>query len=362
MTAPDSPRLGGPEEHPDHERLTWIGLAPPTDPPPLTSPQPGEALRDRYRACLLGGAAGDALGCPVEGMRAARIRDLFPDGLRDFQPWGGGGPLGTFTDDTQLTIVMAEWLVDAGDRPPRAKDAAARIQAWGDIGRGIGAATYEALGNLRVGESWWQAGTPSAGNGAAMRAAPFGLRYVGRSDELALMATVGSVPTHADVSAVASAIVQAVAVNECLCASGPLEPGGFLERLADQVAGFDLPSLAHRGTGVRRTLLERIREVGDLLDARPGEVFDHFHNGAFVLETLPVVLWCLLALGDDPEEALVSAVTGGGDADTVAAMLGNLLGARHGTEALPERWIGADLEDRDRLVGLADALYDLRWG
>ena len=72
------------------------------------------------------------------------------------------------------------------------------------------------------------------------------------------------------------------------------------------------------------------------------------------------MLWLLLTYGDDSEEALVNAVMAGRDADTIAAMLGNLF-ALHGTEAQPARWQGENLEDHDGLVALADALYDLRW-
>jgi ADP-ribosylglycohydrolase len=108
-------------------------------------------------------------------------------------------------------------------------------------------------------------------------------------------------------------------------------------------------------------LTQRIAEVADWLGRPSYEVFDHFFNGAFVLETTPVVLWCLLELQDEPEESLVTAVMGGRDADTVAAMVGSLMGALHGVDAFPERWRGRNLEDHDRLIDLAEALYDARW-
>ena len=71
-------------------------------------------------------------------------------------------------------MVMAEWLLAEGDEPPRAQQAAERILAWGESGRGIGFTTKEALDRMRVGSPWWRSGRRSAGNGAAMRAAPFG--------------------------------------------------------------------------------------------------------------------------------------------------------------------------------------------
>jgi ADP-ribosylglycohydrolase len=344
----------------DMERLATARLLPRRCEVELRVPEPGPALRDRYRACLLGGAIGDALGRPVEGRRRHRILDEYPDGLRDFVTWRGwsGGPIGTITDDTQLTIVIAEWLCRD---LPRGSELAKAILAWGEIGRGIGSATGQALQRLDLGEPWWRAGTASAGNGGAMRAAPYGLRHAGQVEEIRTWAALGTTPTHADISAVASAIVQAVAVSECLAQTWPLDPADLLERLVAVIEDLDLPALAHRGTGVRRTLVQRIEEVHDLLGAAPERVFDHFYNGAFVLETTPVVLWLLLDRGEDPEEALVTAVMGGGDADTNAAILGNLLGALHGTDAFPIRWTGDELEEREHLIELADRLYDVRW-
>ena len=350
-----------------NERLVQLGLAPgPWHGGPSVFPVPevSDGLRNRYRGCLVGGAIGDALGRPVEGRSKERVRALYPNGLRDFEPWYGwrSGPVGTFTDDTQLTIVIAEWLLDVGARPLSPEGLADRIVEWGRTGRGIGVATSEALWNYEQGRPWWQAGVASAGNGAAMRAAPYGLRFAGQPEELRNAAALGTVPTHADITAVASAVVQAAAVNLCLVAEpGSLEPEAFLGALVESVADLDLPALALRSGRGSFSLTQRIAEVAEWRGRRSWDVFEHFQNGAFVLETTPVVLWCLLELQDRPEEALVTAVMGGRDADTIAAMLGNLLGALHGEGAFPSRWRGDNLEDHDRLLGLADRLYDARW-
>lgn len=353
------------------DHLIELGLEPGSwagDPNVFPVPEPSAELRHRYRGCLVGGAIGDALGRPVEGRSRQRVRTLYPDGVWDFEPWSGwrSGPVGTYTDDTQLTIVVAEWLLDAAfecaEKPLSAEDLAGRVIEWGRTGRGIGHATSEALRNYEQGLPWWRAGVPSAGNGAAMRAAPYGLRFAGQPDPLRAAAALGSAPTHADISAVGSAIVQAAAVNLCLSAEpGGLEPTSFLGALTQSVADLGLPRLALRSGRRRLSLAQRIEEVADWAGRPSHQVFDHFHNGAFVLETTPVVLWCLLEKQRDPEDALVTAVMGGRDADTVAAMLGNLLGALHGDAAFPERWTGANLEDHDRLVELADELYEARW-
>ena len=72
-------------------------------------------LRARIRACLLGGAVGDALGAPGEFMRLSQIRARFgPEGIRDFAP--AYGRIGAITDDTQLTLFTAEGLLVAWRR------------------------------------------------------------------------------------------------------------------------------------------------------------------------------------------------------------------------------------------------------
>jgi ADP-ribosylglycohydrolase len=86
--------------------------------------------------------------------------------------------------------------------------------------------------------------------------------------------------------------------------------------------------------------------------------FGDWHNGAYVLESLPCALWCFLASPEDFEQTLFAAVDAGHDADTVAAMACSVSGAYHGHSRLPQRLL-ADLEDHDRLVALADRLYDL---
>lgn len=114
------------------------------------------------------------------------------------------------------------------------------------------------------------------------------------------------------------------------------------------------------GRAVR--LRERIAELPDLLTwAKPDEVFAYTYNGAFALESVPAALYCFLRWPEDPREAILAAVNAGYDADTVASMTGNLVGARVGADWLareaPAWW--ADLEARQDLLELADHLATL---
>lgn len=72
----------------------------------------------------------------------------------------------------------------------------------------------------------------------------------------------------------------------------------------------------------------------DVLDA-----CDRWHSGAYLLETVPTVLYILARHGDDPVEAIVRAVNDTKDNDTIAAIVGAAVGALHGKQAFPERWV-----------------------
>jgi len=314
---------------------------------------------DRFRGALLGSACGDALGRPVEGAPPAAIKARHGQ-VREFMPWQGwnGGPVGTFTDDTQLTLWTARAILDAGDEHPAAfgRTLVERLDAI----RGIGGATRQAIVRHRDGKDWWRAGVPSAGNGVAMRISPLGLAFGHDLNALRRETARNAVVTHADRLAVASGIVQAYAVARLTrTASGTLDPAALLAELVDVLHGIDDAGAVERRHDAgpdRIRLVDRIAELGDMLDLTPSEAFARTYNGAFVLESLPAAIWAFLANADDPEEAIVVAVNGGYDADTVAAMAGAMAGAYHGETGLPDRWLD-DLEAAADIRAIADRFH-----
>ncbi len=319
-------------------------------------PDPTVDYRSKYRGSLIGGAIGDALGRPVEGRGPDEIRSRYGS-VRDFLPARGGR--GSITDDTQLTICTAESILAAGKVDP--SDMAERFVRWLPEGRGVGMTCAGAVRNLMGGQPWHRSGLPSAGNGAAMRIAPLGLLHPVSPDGLRRDSAISTVITHADPMAVVSAVAQAFSVAYCL----HRKPGSFgvehyLASIHIMLGDLHDPGYCERRPGSTRPvrLAYRIAELGSLLDGSQEEVFDYLGNGAFVLESLPAALWCFLRSPEDPERVLVTAVSGGHDADTVAAMAGTLAGAYLGEAALPERW-RRDVEFADKLATLADGLVRL---
>jgi hypothetical protein len=123
------------------DRLAAKGLLPANR--PSVGIAPGLQLRtlgESYRGALLGTAIGDALGRPVEGRSPVEIRQRFGR-LTDFVPWRDwkAGPKGTVTDDTQMTMCVAECLLECDGRV-NPVDLAERLIAWLPVGRGKGRA------------------------------------------------------------------------------------------------------------------------------------------------------------------------------------------------------------------------------
>ena len=341
-------------------KLLPIGSAPPAQ----RQLVPSARRIDSARGAMLGTAIGDALGRPAEGRHPAGRRGQ-EEAFRDFQAWYGyhSGPKGTITDDTQMTMCVAQSLLATRGRI-NPEDLARRFVNWLPNGRGMGHTCVAAVNHLQMGENWWTAGIASAGNGAAMRVAPIGIALGADTTLLCHDAALSALITHADPMAVASAVGHAWLIAHLAGANASsLDPTAIINELAAAIEVIDDPGAPEREwnqrpdkTSTAVTLANRVREIPALLGKPIGEAFDYLYNGAFVLETLPAALWCFFTYQDNPEEGVINAVLRGHDADTVASMAAAYFGALHGVAAFPDRWTGEDLEYQTQLLNLADQL------
>ncbi|GAB4244381.1 MAG: ADP-ribosylglycohydrolase family protein [Thermoleophilia bacterium] len=324
-------------------------------------------IRERFRGALLGTFVGDALGMPFEGMLPAAIahrhgvvRELLPARLGR----------GTYTDDTEMTIAVAESLVARQGFDGR--DMAERFLATADRRRGYGRGTLEALRRLAEGVPWQEAGTGtfaggSFGNAAATRVAPVGLLYHSDLSMVAAAARASAQITHAHPLGKAGAAIQAAAVALALCAG--------LERPADlntELVLGAIEALLLPNEALFRESLEKVAMMLARCPALPEDASAHLHaeqaeqvaavlgNDSRAFHSVPAALYTFLAYRHSFAEAVTAAVALGGDTDTIAAMTGALAGAYHGAEAIPLRWwdgLERGPRGRDYVAGLADDLF-----
>jgi ADP-ribosylglycohydrolase len=297
-------------------------------------------LKNRIRGAIICGAIGDAIGRQVEGKTPGTYAPA-----TWYKPWHGwkSGPIGTITDDTQMTWWLAESLLSHGNLNP--DDLAQRFTK--EHIRGIGTATRDFVRNYKdLKLPWYQSGVKSSGNGAAMRAAPIGIFFQNDFAEMKLAAGIQAMVTHNDPMAIASSIVVAYATALLLRMSGgQLQDIGqltlFCRDLADSIEGIeDCGQYSTRSADKPSTLYQRIRnDIPRFLEAKtpPAEVQKEFWSGAYVLESLPFALYCFLYSPTHFDRVLYNAVNESKDSDTVAAIACSFCGALNGLNNTMDR-------------------------
>lgn len=373
--------------------LPWVS-APIPVPPSLLDPEPAEAdsarirrlVGDRVRGMLLGLAIGDALGNTSEGMTPAERREIrgaprgeLPSDIRDYLPNRREDmrAVGLPSDDTQLAFWTLESLLRCGHLDPVAlADTFTRRDRIYGIGTTV---TAFLMAYRREDKPWYEAGRPSAGNGALMRIAPVVLPHLrSMSWRLWQDVVVATVLTHRDEAAVAADVGFIGLLAECLARGVDARDGTapdiparwwtetFLKygRTVETGVAYERGG---RGAAFRGSLCSWVeQEVFSAIAAGTGglEAAERWCSGAYLLETVPCVLHILACHGNDPEEAIVRAVNDTWDNDTVAALVGAAVGAAHGLGALPGLWraglLGRTREaDDGRVQELADKAVEM---
>jgi len=354
---------------------------------PLESilPRPGYAvdplLASRYRGCLLGGAVGDALGAPVEFMDLAAIRKRFgAAGIRDFVPYAG--KLGAITDDTQMTLFTAEgllraanlkrigstapdiqavvaqsyqrWLVTQGDKSPLTPD----VQSGWLIRNGAlfarrapGITCLTTLCKMVRHDE--PASNDSKGCGGVMRMAPVGL-FVHGSDEAATAPARRAFDLGCQLAGITHGHP-----------AGQHSAGVLAALIARVLRGASLPSTLDEAKTILKTRGDHEETLAAInlavrLGRDSGDSDNHLRQlgqGWVAEEALAIAIYCALR-SNSFEEGVMLAVNLTGDSDSTGAIAGSLLGALHGVEAIPQRWL-EPLELREVVTAVADDL--LSW-
>ena len=333
-------------------KVHWARLLD-TSPPPMPS---GIGLADKIEGMLLGLAVGDALGNTSESLnpddrlrRHGWISAYLPN------RYANGRQVGLASDDTQMAFwTLEQMLAEGGLDPERLGEIFCKRQIYG-----IGGTVREFRRNWGPGRHWSECGVPSAGNGALMRIAPILVPHLrAPSSKLWADTLIAAHLTHDDLLSNAScvALVQMLWqllslkaapdrnwwIDTWLATSEPLtvdRPDGIFKARADHPPNFN-GTMADMVAQHVRPALDR-----DLDVAEAGEIW---HSGAYLLETVPTVLYVLSRHGHDPREAILQAVNNTRDNDTCAAIVGAAVGALHGASALPAEWI-------DKLLGRTTA-------
>ncbi|GLX01579.1 hypothetical protein Misp02_56650 [Microtetraspora sp. NBRC 16547] len=289
--------------------------------------------RDRARGCLLGLAAGDALGAPAENLTPEAIAARW--GVLD-EIEGGG------TDDTEYSLFAASLLLRHG----HALTSQDVVEAWrteivaradGPM-RGAGFSELGTVQALRRGlrppltGRWHPHGWS---DGLAMRAAPYGIFAAGDPDEAARLAEVDGRVSHSGEGVLGGrAVAAAVAV-----AMTGAEPGEVIEA---GLRAIPADSWTARAVGKAIEIADAGRETTSREEFARGlhdaVVVKHYPWTDLAPEAVALAFSAYLRGGGEVEAAVVTAANLGRDADTTAAIAGALAGAGTGEAGVPARW------------------------
>lgn len=279
-------------------------------------------MLNKFKGCLLGLAIGDAIGTSVEFMSRGTFEPV--------TDMAGGGffnlPVGYWTDDTSMALCLGQSLIDCQGFDP--KDQLRKYLKWYEKGYmsstskcfDIGDTTRLALerfkkyGNPHCGST----DPKSSGNGGLMRLAPVVLAYYDSSDtyvDVYEFARESSRTTHAS--------------RECLdCAHSLAE----------------IISMALSGSlKISKSIMNK--------------TIDQIKGSGRASESLEAAWWCCLDTTNF-RDAVLKAANLGDDADTTAAIVGQIAGALYGIEGIPKEWLDK-LHQRDMIEDMAIKLFEL---
>ncbi len=301
---------------------------------------------NRFRGSLLGLAAADAVGTTLE-FKA-------PGSFKPIADMVGGGPFGLlpgqWTDDTSMALCLAESLVqkrgfDARDQMERYLRWF-REGYWSSTGRcfDIGNTVRGALQRfLQTDEPFAGSTDPySAGNGSIMRLAPIPMFFVEDPLQALEMSGESSRTTHGAETAVSASCYFGGLI---LGALQGLDKAQLLAPHYTPVPGYWLQHPLHPEiTAVA---------AGSFKEKQPPAI----KGSGYVVQSLEAALWAFYH-SDSFRDGCLLAANLGDDADTTAAVYGQLAGAFYGLEGIPANW-QIQVTRQSEILGLADQLYEL---
>lgn len=272
--------------------------------------QKGKYSTDKIRGSLYGFAIGDALGATTEFMdeneikrRYGQVTEIIGGGWLHLKP-------GEVTDDTQMMLCVLDALYECKSKALRDFE----LKVAGNFIKWLRTNPKDVGGQCRYAISAGLKGGPKAmkrvakddealGNGSLMRALPCAI-FSGNETNF-----IQSSLTHNN-----------HVVNGAIFAYDAMLKGAFEERKFN---------------------------IADELNQPTGHVLDTLNNASY---------WA--SKTDSFEEALIGAVNHGGDADTIAAITGGLVGAKYGFKSIPKRWVDKlDKNIKNKLDFYIEGMY-----
>lgn len=378
-------------------------------------------LRSKVLGMLVGGGIGDALGMPVETWTPEKICEVHGGPLTGYadpiehkwfyhdqsqaDPKKIYMPAGSVTDDTQLTIATMKGIINGHKSAMKAKSfdpymdaiAAAHVAAMNESTAGWGNTTVEAIKRLAVGVSWKDSGKTDeerrgTGNGIPMKCSPLAAwRFSKAADKIAEVRDPGeaykfqfyqmvvdySAMTHWTVMAAESGIIHCASIINVLNLNDSEEFSALgLNHAIEAIWGNKMETTFVKNSPFwtaqhlnktkdqihnRMSLLSRLTASGNLWYKDDSYLREIFGDGScYVYDSLPFA-YAFFLRNPMSVQSILDAANAGGDTDTNAKIVGELIGALHGIEfflKVENKWTTEGLLCFQELMDLGNEFCD----
>lgn len=339
---------------------------------------------DKYRGCLIGGAAGDALGYEVEFLDESAIFSRFGEkGITEYALRDG---VAQISDDTQMTLFTAtglllgttrgmtrgimgtypsyinysykDWYRTQTERYPLPEE---YHYSWlvnvpeMFSRRAPGITCLSAIENPAFG-TIEEPINNSKGCGGVMRVAPVGLYFEGKrysADEIDMMGAETAALTHGHSLGYipAAALVHII---HLLSHNADITIPEAVEDMKKTVARLFADD-KHLQEFLKLT--DRAVDLSKAGDIEDSDAVRELGQGWVAEETLAIAIYCSMKYSQDFDKALITSVNHSGDSDSTGAVTGNIVGAYLGMKGIPQRYLDK-LELREVICEIADDLYN----
>ena len=290
-----------------------------------------DRLSDKIYGCLMGGLIGDAMGAPTENLHYQKIIEKYgPDGVTDFE--------GVGTDDTAIREQLIDAVFRSEGRPTVDHFAQSFLDfkekhrhlwfipvrnAVSKLEQGLSLPAYAGWGNMQS-------------SSTAMSISPIGIINACNPRQAALETMdVASFIHNGD-----SGYCRDAACAMAAAVAAAFEADATIESVVDAATRYLLPVSAAEIKEAIARALELAAETGSY------DLFRERYYAEFLrstisdsMETVPAVLAILTMAEGDPERSIIYGANFGRDADTIATMIGGVVGALHGASGLPAAWV-----------------------
>lgn len=299
-------------------------------------------MENIVKAGIFGVCIGDALGVPVEFKSRETLKRFPVENMREFGSWNQ--PKGTWSDDSSLTLCIAEELTKGYDLEKIGQSFVKwnKFGHWTAHGRlfDIGGTTRHSIARLIKGESARFSGNifeEDNGNGSLMRTLPLAFYFKDEENIEKLYQVVKEVSsiTHGHFRSVFACFIYVIFAIELIKGKDKKDAYHHTQNVALKFAENQMFNPKEIQL-FDRVLKNDISEYDE----------DTISSSGYVLHSLEASLWCFLN-SESYSEAVLKAVNLGEDTDTTGAITGGIAGIYYGFENIPEDWIDVLVRKED---------------